>query len=119
MKRWVSLVISGLLLISLAACGAGGENDPQRTGPDGSPGVSQEPLEDGSTVETQVPGDGQEALSQEEAEGSHILIAYFTWADNARPALTTHVENMEDYDIVFLRRTGKSPWRLFPARSSL
>ena len=106
---------------------------------------------------------------QEEAEGSHILIAYFTWADNtvvedpssvdvdattsasvlapgnaaklaawiqgevggdlhsivveelyssdydqcldraaqekadnARPALATHVENMEDYDIVFL-----------------
>ena len=169
MKRWVSLVISGLLLISLAACGTGGEDDPQQTGPDGSPGVSQELLEDGSTAETQVPGDGQEDLSQEEEEGSHILIAYFTWADNtvvedpssvdvdattstsvlapgnaaklaawiqeevggdlhsivveepyssdydecldraaeekadnARPALATHVENMEDYDIVFL-----------------
>lgn len=169
MKRWVSLVLSALLLFSLAACGTSGENDPQQTGPDGSPGISQEPSADGSTAETQETDDGQETLKQEEAEGSNILIAYFTWADNtvvedpssvdvdattsasvlapgnaaklaawiqevvggdlhsivveepyssdydecldraaeekannARPALTTHVENMADYDIVFL-----------------
>ena len=81
MKRWVSLVLSALLLFSLAACGTGGENDPQQTGPDGSPGISQEPSADGSTAETQETDDGQETLKQEEAEGSHILIAYFTWAD--------------------------------------
>ncbi len=93
MKRWVSLVISGLLLISLAACGAGGANDPQQTESEADPGVSQEPLEDGSTAETQETDDGKETLKQEESEGSHILIAYFTWADN------TVVEDPSSLDV--------------------
>ena len=169
MKRWASLVLSAIFLFSLASCGTSGESDPQQTGPDVRPGISQESSGDGSTAETQEADDGKETLNQEEAEGSHILIAYFTWADNtvvedpssvdmdattsasvlipgnaaklaawiqevvggdlhsivveepyssdydecldraaeekadnARPALTTRVENMEDYDIVFL-----------------
>lgn len=167
MKRWVSLVLSALLLFSLAACGDGDTS-------------SAPPAESHENMTSQTPSDtnrpdqsepvgSQEPGGQEEAEGSHILIAYFTWADNtvvedpssvdvdattsasvlapgnaaklaawiqeavggdlhsivveepyssdydecldraaeekadnARPALTTHVENMEDYDIVFL-----------------
>lgn len=167
MKRWIALALSMLMLLSLAACGSGGEQDPRQPEPDESPSVSQEPSEDGAAADPQEPED--ESLGQEETEGSHILIAYFTWADNtvvedpssvdvdattsasvlvpgnaaklaawiqeavggdlhsiiveepyssdydecldraaeekadnARPALTTHVENMEDYDIVFL-----------------
>lgn len=167
MKRWASLVLSALLLFSLAACGDGDTS-------------SAPPAESHENMTSQTPSDtnrpdqsepvgSQEPAGQEEAEGSHILIAYFTWADNtvvedpssvdvdatasasvlapgnaaklaawiqeavggdlhsivveepyssdydecldraaeekadnARPALTTHVENMEDYDIVFL-----------------
>ena len=167
MKRWIALALSMLMLLSLAACSSGGEQDSQQPEPDESPSVSQEPSEDGAAADPQEPED--ESLGQEETEGSHILIAYFTWADNtvvedpssvdvdattsasvlvpgnaaklaawiqeavggdlhsiiveepyssdydecldraaeekadnARPALTTHVENMEDYDIVFL-----------------
>ena len=167
MKRWASLVLSALLLFSLAACGDGDTSS-------APPAESHENMTSQTPSETNRPDQSepvgsQEPAGQEEAEGSHILIAYFTWADNtvvedpssvdvdaatsasvlapgnaaklaawiqeavggdlhsivveepyssdydecldraaeekadnARPALTTHVENMEDYDIVFL-----------------
>lgn len=167
MKRWASLVLSALLLFSLAACGDGDTSN-------APPAESHENMTSQTPSETNRPDQSepvgsQEPAGQEEAEGSHILIAYFTWADNtvvedpssvdvdattsasvlapgnaaklaawiqeavggdlhsivveepyssdydecldraaeekadnARPALTTHVENMEDYDIVFL-----------------
>ena len=167
MKRWASLVLSALLLFSLAACGDGDTSN-------APPAESHENMTSQTPSETNRPDQSepvgsQESAGQEEAEGSHILIAYFTWADNtvvedpssvdvdattsasvlapgnaaklaawiqeavggdlhsivveepyssdydecldraaeekadnARPALTTHVENMEDYDIVFL-----------------
>lgn len=167
MKRWASLVISGLLLISLAACGGGNNSSaPQAESHENM--TSQTPS-DSNRPDQSEPVSSQEPVGQEGAEGSHILIAYFTWADNtvvedpssvdvdattsasvlapgnaaklatwiqeavggdlhsivvegpyssdydecldraaeekadnARPALATHVENMEDYDIVFL-----------------
>lgn len=167
MKRWVSLVLSALLLFSLAACGDGDTSN-------APPAESHENMTSQAPSETNRPDQSEPVGSQEpagqgEGEGSHILIAYFTWADNtvvedpssvdvdattsasvlapgnaaklaawiqeavggdlhsivveepyssdydecldraaeekadnARPALTTHVENMEDYDIVFL-----------------
>ncbi len=167
MKRWASLVLSALLLFSLAACGDGDTSSaPPAESHENN--TSQTPSETNRPDQSEPVG-SQEPAGQEEAEGSHILIAYFTWADNtvvedpssvdvdattsasvlapgnaaklaawiqeavggdlhsivveepyssdydecldraaeekadnARPALTTHVENMEDYDIVFL-----------------
>lgn len=167
MKRWASLVLSALLLFSLAACGDG---DVSSTPPAESHENNTSQTPSGTNHPDQSePVSSQEPAGQEEAESSHILIAYFTWADNtvvedpssvdvdattsasvlapgnaaklaawiqevvggdlhsivveepyssdydecldraaeekadnARPALTTHVENMEDYDIVFL-----------------
>ena len=167
MKRWVSLVLSALLLFSLAACGDG---DASGTPPAESyENMTSQTPSGTNRPDQSEPVSSQEPAGQEEAEGSHILIAYFTWADNtvvedpssvdvdattsasvlapgnaaklaawiqeavggdlhsivveepyssdydecldraaeekadnARPALTTHVENMEDYDIVFL-----------------
>ena len=167
MKRWASLVFSALLLFSLAACGDG---DTSSTPPAESNENNTTQTPSGTNRPDQSePVSSQEPAGQEEEESSHILIAYFTWADNtvvedpssvdvdattsasvlapgnaaklaawiqevvggdlhsivveepyssdydecldraaeekadnARPALTTHVENMEDYDIVFL-----------------
>lgn len=167
MKRWVSLVLSALLLFSLAACGDGDtSNAPPAESHENM--TSQTPS-DTNRPDQSEPVSSQEPAGQEEEESSHILIAYFTWADNtvvedpssvdvdattsasvlapgnaaklaawiqevvggdlhsivveepyssdydecldraaeekannARPALTTHVENMADYDIVFL-----------------
>lgn len=167
MKRWVSLVLSALLISSLAACGDG---DASGTPPAESyENMTSQTPSGTNRLDQSEPVSSQEPAGQEEAEGSHILIAYFTWADNtvvedpssvdvdattsasvlvpgnaaklaawiqeavggdlhsivveepyssdydecldraaeekadnARPALTTHVENMEDYDIVFL-----------------
>lgn len=167
MKRWASLVLSALLLFSLAACGDGDVSSaPPAESHENN--TSQTPS-DTNRPDQSEPVSSQEPAGQEEAEGCHILIAYFTWADNtavedpsgvdvdattsasvlvpgntaklaawiqeavggdlhsivveepyssdydecldraaeekadnARPALTTHVENMEDYDIVFL-----------------
>lgn len=167
MKRWASLVLSALLLFSLAACGDGDtSNAPPAESHENN--TSQTPSDTNRPDQSESVS-SQEPAGQEEAENNHILIAYFTWADNtvaedpssvdvdattsasvlapgnaaklaawiqetvggdlhsivveepyssdydecldraaeekadnARPALTTHVENMEDYDIVFL-----------------
>ena len=167
MKRWASLVLSALLISSLAACGDG---DASGTPPAESyENMTSQTPSGTNRLDQSEPVSSQEPAGQEEAEGSHILIAYFTWADNtvvedpssvdvdattsasvlvpgnaaklaawiqeavggdlhsivveepyssdydecldraaeekannARPALTTHVENMADYDIVFL-----------------
>lgn len=167
MKRWASLVLSALLISSLAACGDG---DASGTPPaESHENMTSQTPSGTNRLDQSEPVSSQESAGQEEAEGSHILIAYFTWADNtvvedpssvdvdattsasvlapgnaaklaawiqeavggdlhsivveepyssnydecldraaeekadnARPALATHVENMEDYDIVFL-----------------
>lgn len=167
MKRWASLVLSALLISSLAACGDG---DASGTPPaESHENMTSQTPSGTNRLDQSEPVSSQESSGQEEAEGSHILIAYFTWADNtvvedpssvdvdattsasvlapgnaaklaawiqeavggdlhsivveepyssdydecldraaeekadnARPALATHVENMEDYGIVFL-----------------
>lgn len=167
MKRWASLVLSALLISSLAACSDG---DASGTPPaESHENMTSQTPSGTNRLDQSEPVSSQESAGQEEAEGSHILIAYFTWADNtvvedpssvdvdattsasvlapgnaaklaawiqeavggdlhsivveepyssdydecldraaeekadnARPALATHVENMEDYGIVFL-----------------
>lgn len=167
MKRWASLVLSALLISPLAACSDG---DASGTPPaESHENMTSQTPSGTNRLDQSEPVSSQESAGQEEAEGSHILIAYFTWADNtvvedpssvdvdattsasvlapgnaaklaawiqeavggdlhsivveepyssdydecldraaeekadnARPALATHVENMEDYGIVFL-----------------
>ena len=71
MRRWLSLLLPAALLLSLAACGVSGEE----AAPSGDP------------PETAVEGTG----AAPSANGGHsdggtqegILVAYFSWADNA------------------------------------
>lgn len=84
MKRWASLVLSALLLFSLAACGDGDtssappaefhENNTSQT-PSGTDRPNQS-----------EPVSSQEPAGQDEGEDSHILIAYFTRVDNTMEA---------------------------------
>lgn len=79
MRRWLSLLLSAALLLSLAACGAG-----------------EEVASSADPPETAV----EDAGAASSADGGHsdggtqdgILVAYFSWADNAVLA--------EDVDVV-------------------
>lgn len=115
MKKTMTFLLALGMLISLAACG----------GTTSGQGSSTPPA-DSQTTEAASEGSREQPQNTDENE-SNILIAYFTWADNtvveepyssdydecldraadekadnARPALASHVDNMEDYDIVFL-----------------
>ena len=115
MKKPMTFLLALGMLISLAACG----------GTTSGQGSSTPPA-DSQTTEAASEGSREQPQNTDENE-SNILIAYFTWADNtvveepyssdydecldraadekaenARPALASHVDNMEDYDIVFL-----------------
>lgn len=115
MKKPMTFLLALRMLISLAACG----------GTTSGQGSSTPPA-DSQTTEAASEGSREQPQNTDENE-SNILIAYFTWADNtvveepyssdydecldraadekaenARPALASHVDNMEDYDIVFL-----------------
>ena len=115
MKKPMTFLLALGMFISLAACG----------GTTSGQGSSTPPA-DSQTTEAASEGSREQPQNTDENE-SNILIAYFTWADNtvveepyssdydecldraadekaenARPALASHVDNMEDYDIVFL-----------------
>lgn len=161
MRKWITVLLSASILLTVAGCGKSAEHPAPNTG---QPSASQ--LEPEAPVDT-IP----EAIPTPDTapESSHILIAYFTWADNtivedpsavdvdattsasvltpgnaakiagwiqqevggdlfsivvehpyssdydecldraadekadnARPTLVNHVDNMEDYDIVFI-----------------
>lgn len=91
MKRWASLVLSALLISSLAACGDG---DASGTPPaESHENMTSQTPSGTNRLDQSEPVSSQESAGQEEAEGSHILIAYFTWADN------TVVEDPSSVDV--------------------
>lgn len=145
MKRWISLLLACLLMMSLAACGnTAEENTESQT----SEQVTEAPaeagqgktliayftwadntnVEDPDSVDTDAttsasvlaPGNAAKLAGwiQEEVGGDLFSIkveelypsdydacldrAADEKAENARPQLSTHVENMEQYDTVFL-----------------
>ena len=78
MRRWPALLFAAAMTLSLAACG--GETAPAE---DSAPPAGTEP-ETAEPAETSEPAAG--------TAGSRILVAYFSWADNAVLA--------EDVDVV-------------------
>ncbi len=71
MKKLLSLFLAIAMAVSLAACGAAGQDS---SPPSQSGAVSQQMPE--------TPDTGEET-SPPEAESAGILVAYFSWADNA------------------------------------
>ena len=119
MKKPMTFLLALGMLLSLAAC-----SESQAGQSPSTPPVESQTAASTSEV---VPEHSEQPQTLEDAGNSNILIAYFTWADNtvveepyssdydqcldraadekaenARPALASHVDNMEDYDIVFL-----------------
>ncbi len=104
MKKAVLLIVTAAAVISLSGC-AGRENEKLSDVTDGMAGA--EPIEsvlDSSGTETvantdeeaekpsdEIPDNG--GIETDGEEHSHILIAYFTWAEN------TYVENPEAVDV--------------------
>lgn len=70
MKKLFSLFLTMSIALFLVACGTTGDEVDR----------SSEPSESSST-ETEA--SGAESLEDSEGQGSNILVAYFTWADNA------------------------------------
>ncbi len=75
MKKWLSFLLAITMAISLAACGAAEQEDSGAAGGSG-PAAEQTP---------ETPDDGGEAeLPAAENTGeTNVLVAYFSWADNA------------------------------------
>lgn len=76
-KRVLPLFLAGILTASLAACGNTDSTD--STGDTSAPAPQISQQEGDAQISTQEPEEGSDAASG----GSHILIAYFTAAENS------------------------------------
>ncbi len=82
MKKILSLFLAAAMLLSLAACGASGESEVSSShGSNSSSSDGGQNAAESSTPEEAV--SQASTNSSEGTQGSHILIAYFSWADNA------------------------------------
>lgn len=75
LKKAIAWILTVMLIFPLAACGSQPASLSATTEEDVSPAGQETP--DGSPVETKLPA------RENEGEGSNILVAYFSWADNA------------------------------------
>lgn len=96
MKKWIVLILSVVLVLCFAACGANHAESSQN-----------------NTDSTSVTEDHADKKVDTDAGNSHILIAYFSMPENVdisgvdavaefRPTLAASVENFEQYEYVFL-----------------
>ncbi len=78
MKRLTAFLLAAMLVIPLAGCGNEPESvsEPESSQSSASETVSAEP-------EESSPSGQDEGVGDEESETSNILVAYFSWADNA------------------------------------
>lgn len=150
MKKFLSMLLTFTMLVTLAACGASGEQSGSSTPPADTSSQSEENAQPVSSEQLEETTDSTESSADPSAEtpvenGGKTLIAYFSWsgntetlagmiqeatggdlfaietetpysddydtvvdqakqeqADNIRPALAAQVENMDDYDTVFI-----------------
>ena len=101
MRKRICLCICGMLLIlGLSACSETGES-----------GLDAAVQEETQAEDVQEPQAAEQSAPEEQisdAQRNGVLIAYFTWADNTvvtdeEAALqSAHVENMDQYDTIFL-----------------
>lgn len=80
MKKMIAIFLAAVLAFSLAACGNPASEPSSSAVP--SPEASRSP-EPASVPEDSSPSGQEENGENEEAEVSSILVAYFSWADNA------------------------------------
>lgn len=78
MKKTVSLMLAAMMLLSLTACGKNGGSETS-TSPDPDQNIT-ETVEEYLEDETQLEETDSEAGA---TENSNVLVAYFSWADNA------------------------------------
>lgn len=71
MKKWISWILAACLLLSLTACGEQAEETP-----------SFEVMQPGVKESEPVTVTNGETQNTSEKDREHILIAYFSWADN-------------------------------------
>lgn len=80
MKRMFSILLAVAMLFSLAACGTAENQGASSNSPENSSSVSEQETPDTSVSEA-VPD--AESAETGESQANHILVAYFSWADNA------------------------------------
>lgn len=90
MKKWIALLLTALLTLSLAACGSETEDSSEAESTPSSSQTSEteEPVSEPSEPET---SDVEEPVSEEpvseepieESSGTNMLVAYFSYAENA------------------------------------
>lgn len=73
MKKWIAILLAATTLLTAAGCGRSAE---QLAEPDQSHSVSDTPSVESGADDPTAP------VTTPEQDASHILIAYFTWADN-------------------------------------
>ena len=82
MKKTISLFLALTMLFSLAACSATEERvNSSSESSEGSSTASAQESPDSSSLETEE--SNPESSETGEEQGSNILVAYFSWADNA------------------------------------
>lgn len=83
MKKILSLFLTMAMVLSLTACGATETQDSHSSeASESSSEVSEQETPDSSSSEIETFRSGSPETSGEE-QGSNILVAYFSWADNA------------------------------------
>ena len=114
MRKRICLCICGMLLIlGLSACSETGESglDAAVQEETQAEDVQEPQAAEQSAPEEQISEEQEDVQAQSDsgdAQGNGVLIAYFTWADNTvvtdeEAALqSAHVENMDQYDTIFL-----------------
>lgn len=86
MKKYLPLLLTLALLCSLAACGSNAENNDDLTPPavsDSADVSDTEPEETPDTPTESADADQSEEISDTPESGNGILIAYFTYGENA------------------------------------
>ena len=82
MKKLLSFFLALTMIFPLSACSAAEEPENPSSAPsESSSAISVQETPDGGSSETEA--SGAEVSERGEEQGSHILVAYFSWADNA------------------------------------
>lgn len=82
MKRVLSFFLAAAMVFSLSACETTGNQSGNSSGTsENSTVTSEQETPDSSSSATETSGSGAQETGEE--QGSNILVAYFSWADNA------------------------------------